>query len=41
MNCPQHLKELADPSRVEKEMERQRLEELTFLLVGPEEDYIS
>ncbi len=41
MNCPKHIENLADPKRFEKELERERIEELTSLLAGPEEDYIS
>ncbi|MFZ0943238.1 MAG: hypothetical protein WB930_00865 [Syntrophobacteraceae bacterium] len=41
MNCPQHIRETADPEAPIQAKEREELEELEALLAGPEEDYIS
>ncbi len=41
MNCPRHIREMADPEAPKKAKEREELEELEELLAGPEEDYIS
>ncbi|SPJ14823.1 hypothetical protein SBDP2_1910016 [Syntrophobacter sp. SbD2] len=41
MNCPQHIRETADPEARRRAKEREELEELEELLAGPEEDYIS
>jgi hypothetical protein len=41
MNCPQHIREIADPEASAKAKEREELKELQELLAGPEEDYIS
>ncbi len=41
MNCPQHIRETADPEALRKAKEREELEEMEALLAGPEEDYIS
>ena len=41
MNCPQHMREIADPEASMKAKELEELQELEELLAGPEEDYIS
>jgi hypothetical protein len=43
LNCPQHIREIADPEAPRKAKEREELEELVEILAGrePEEDYIS
>lgn len=41
MNCPQHIREIADPEASRKAKELEELQELEELLAGPEEDYIS
>ena len=43
MNCPQHIREMADPEALRKAKEREELEELVEILAGRglEEDYIS
>jgi hypothetical protein len=41
MNCPKHIKETTGPDALKKIKEREDLEELTQLLAGPEEDYVS
>jgi len=41
MNCPKHIRETADPDALKKTKEREELEELTQLLAGAEEDYVS
>ncbi|MGA2223290.1 MAG: hypothetical protein ABSH41_02460 [Syntrophobacteraceae bacterium] len=41
MNCPKHIKETTGPDALKKVKEREELEELTELLAGAEEDYIS
>lgn len=41
MNCPQHIREIADPEAPRKAKELEELQELEELLAGPEEDYIS
>jgi hypothetical protein len=43
MNCPQHIRGIADPEAPRKAKKREELEELVEILAGgePEEDYIS
>lgn len=41
MNCPRHIREVSDPELLQKEKEREEMQELKVLLAGPEEEYVS
>ena len=41
MNCPMHMRELAESEKLKKNTERESLKELEVFLAGPEEEYLS